>query len=88
VRGDLQYYTKDQRGNEVPLNPEQACAYKGDVYYRHANSYGHSTRFGHDTKDPDNKVRPLGGAVGSFAHPGAMASFMSGNRIHPTDWPL
>lgn len=81
VRGDRQYYTKNWRGDEVPLNPEQACTYKGEIYYRRATNY---RRAG---DEPGTKVRPLGGAVASLTHPGAMAS-LSANGVYPNDWPL
>jgi hypothetical protein len=75
VKGDLQYYTKNWRGNEVPLNPEQACTYRGEIYYR-------ST-----TNDQGTQVRALNGAVASLTHPGAMTS-LSANGVYPTNWPL
>jgi hypothetical protein len=75
VRGDRQYYTKNWRGNEIPLNPEQACTYRGEIYYRRT------------TNDQGTQVRPLSGAVASLAHPGAMAS-LSADGVYPNDWPL
>jgi hypothetical protein len=77
VRGDGQYryYTKDRGGNEVPLNPEQSCTYRGEIYYRS------------ETSDQGTHVRALNGAVASLAHPGAMAS-LSANGVYPTNWPL
>lgn len=77
VRSDHQYFAKDWHGNEVPLNPEQACTYRGEIYYRSLTGIDQES----------TQVRALNGAVASLAQTGALAS-LSSNGVYPTDWPI